>query len=331
MKKMKLILCIGCMFLLFGCGKKEIKPENLMENLQTKIDQLEEYKVNTKMECKKEEGSLIYDVTIEYKKPEFYKVTIKNNENNNYQVIVKNEGGVYVLTPALNKSFKFQSTWPNNTSHPYLLQSVFKDLQNDQNRVISNDSNYIFAESKINSKTNSEIKNQKITFDKTSLMPLEVVIYNQESNPIMTVKFEAFNFTPGLTKLDFDVDKSNDTAKLILGEGSVNFTEKQILTPVYAPAGVFLDSETKTDSKSISHYKGGVSYTVVQEFIEPSEYLVNNRIYGEPVLLEQCVGALTENSLTWYNNGIEYMIFSTKLNSEELVKIANSFVYSKAN
>jgi outer membrane lipoprotein-sorting protein len=332
MKKIKMFfIFFGMLGLLLGCNKKEVKSENLMENLSEKISTLNEYKVNVKMECKKDDGAMTYDVLVEYKNPELYKVTIKNGTNNNYQVIVKNESGVYVLTPALNKSFKFQSNWPNNTSHVYLIQSLYNDLLNDQNRTVTNDSNYIFAESKVNSKSNSKVVKQKIVYDKAKLMPIEVIIYDKESNPVITAKYDAFDFSPNLTKLDFDVDKSNQTAKLLLGEGNVSFTDKELLTPIYTPAGVFLDSQTSTNSKAIYHYKGEVSYTVVQEFIEPSEVLYSNRIYGEPVMLEQSVGALTNNSLTWYNNGIEYMIFSTQLNTEELVKIANSFVYTNNN
>ena len=332
MRKITIFLIFLSMIgFIYGCNKKEIKPENLMKNLSEKISALEEYKVNVKMECKKEDGSITYDVMVEYKNPDLYKVTIKNGSNNNYQVIVKNESGVYVLTPALNKSFKFQSNWPNNTSHVYLIQSLYNDLSNDQNRSISNDSNYIFAESKINSKSNSKLVTQKIVYDKTNLLPIEVIVYDKENNPVITAKYETFNFTPNLTKLDFDVDKSNQTAKLMLGEGSVSFTDKELLTPMYTPAGVFLDSQTSNNTKAIYHYKGEVSYTVVQEFIEPSEVLFSNRIYGEPVMLEQSVGALTPNSLTWFNNGIEYMIFSTQLSVEELVKIANSFVYTNSN
>ena len=40
------------------------------------------------------------------------------------QIILKNPEGVFVVTPALNKSFKFQSDWPNNTSQIYLLKAV---------------------------------------------------------------------------------------------------------------------------------------------------------------------------------------------------------------
>ena len=32
-----------------------------------------------------------------------------------------------------NKNFKIKSTWPTNASYPYLLQSLAKDIANDEN------------------------------------------------------------------------------------------------------------------------------------------------------------------------------------------------------
>jgi len=42
------------------------------------------------------------------KKKDMYKVSLTNKANNHEQIILKNNDGVYVLTPSLNKSFKFQ-------------------------------------------------------------------------------------------------------------------------------------------------------------------------------------------------------------------------------
>ena len=39
-------------------------------------------------------------------------------------IILRNSEGIYVLTPSLNKSFKFQSEWPYNSSQTYLLQTL---------------------------------------------------------------------------------------------------------------------------------------------------------------------------------------------------------------
>ena len=40
----------------------------------------------------------------------------------NEQIVVKNTSGVYVLTPSLNKEFRFDSDWPLNSSHAYILE-----------------------------------------------------------------------------------------------------------------------------------------------------------------------------------------------------------------
>src|SRR5690625_5969794 len=54
-------------------------------------------------------------------KKDLYRVALTNPEDEKgSQVILKNEDGVFVLTPALDKSFKFQTDWPENSSQPYL-------------------------------------------------------------------------------------------------------------------------------------------------------------------------------------------------------------------
>ena len=57
-----------------------------------------------------------------------FKVSLINNSTNHEQVILRNDDGVFVLTPSLNKSFKFQSDWPYNNSQIYLLGSIIDDL-----------------------------------------------------------------------------------------------------------------------------------------------------------------------------------------------------------
>ena len=55
---------------------------------------------------------------------------------------------VIVVTPSLNKSFKFQSDWPYNNSQVYLLGSILEDLTSDDNRKFEeNDDGYLFTSS----------------------------------------------------------------------------------------------------------------------------------------------------------------------------------------
>ena len=70
-----------------------------------------------------------YQVEIWYKKPELYRVYLENPKKDQSQVILRNGNGVFVLTPSLNKSFRFHSDWPNNSSQVYLFESLVKDIK----------------------------------------------------------------------------------------------------------------------------------------------------------------------------------------------------------
>ena len=43
---------------------------------------------------------------------------------------------VYVVTPSLNKSFKFQSEWPSNSSQSYLLNPLLNDVKTDSSTTL---------------------------------------------------------------------------------------------------------------------------------------------------------------------------------------------------
>ena len=44
---------------------------------------------------------------------------------------------------------------------------------------------------------------------------------------------------------------------------------------------------------------------------------------GEPYILQDTIGVLADNSLTWSSGGIEYYMVSDVLNQNELVEIAD--------
>ena len=51
-----------------------------------------------------------------------------------FPVLHDDDDGVYVLTPSLNKSFKFQSDWPYENSQIYLLNALIKDIEKDSKK-----------------------------------------------------------------------------------------------------------------------------------------------------------------------------------------------------
>ena len=112
-KKCLLVLCL-LVFLFTGCGKNE--NDDVVLKLKDKINNLDSYYIEGELSLYNNEDKYSYDVFVSYKKDNNFKVLLKNKVNNHEQIILRNNDGVYVLTPSLNKSFKFQSEWPYNNS-----------------------------------------------------------------------------------------------------------------------------------------------------------------------------------------------------------------------
>ena len=140
MKKLAVLFMVVC--LLCGCGKET--KENIVKDFTDKVKNTKSYKITGNMEISNDEETFTYSLESYYLKDEYYKVILVNQTNNHEQIILKNKEDIYVITPALNKSFKFQSDWPNNSSQAYLLGSIVKDIENDsQSEVTEKDDGYI--------------------------------------------------------------------------------------------------------------------------------------------------------------------------------------------
>ena len=134
MKKILFVVAIICTtFLLCGCGKKS--EDDILKKLSKKIGDSEAYHLVGTFELKNNEESYLYNITVDFKKDNKYRVKLVNQTNNHEQIILRNNDGVYVLTPSLNKRFKFQSDWPYNNSQVYLLNPILEDINGDDGRT----------------------------------------------------------------------------------------------------------------------------------------------------------------------------------------------------
>ena len=209
MKKIA-ILSLVLMLVLTGCGKK--KPEDLVGKFEKSISNAKSYVLKGNMEILSNEETFTYSLEASYLKDNYYKVTLVNQTNNHEQIILKNKDGVYVVTPALNKSFKFQSEWPENSSQSYILSSILKDIKNDKEMTIEEKDKGYVIKSKVNYPNNKELTYQKIYFDKN--MNLESVeVYNNENIVNIKVMFSSVNLKGGLEEEDFTLDKLIDVNK----------------------------------------------------------------------------------------------------------------------
>ncbi len=320
MKKYLLYLAILSCFLLVGCGKYGEK--DIVKDFNKKINSSEGYYLNGELEIINNEDSYLYDVEVAYQKENNFKVSLKNKTNNHEQIILKNSEGVYVLTPSLNKSFKFQSEWPYNNSQAYLLQTILKDIESDNERIFEEvDNNYIFT-TKVNYSNNSELSKQKITLDK-DLNLKSVVVLNEKDEVQMQMKFNSIDYKATYDE-NYFVLSSNVSKEL----DEANETLDSIIYPMYIPNNTQLSGQEKVSTDNgervILTFSGESPFTIVQETVSPTSELVTIPMYGEPFIITDSVGVLAEDSVSWISNGVEFYVVSDKLDSNQLLEVANS-------
>ncbi|PLS15896.1 DUF4367 domain-containing protein [Bacillus sp. M6-12] len=329
MKKF-LVLFAGILMVLAlaACGQKS--QEDVVSALDEKLSEMKGYKANAKMTLKMGTDPQVYDVEIWHKDPQFYRVNLKNAQKDQSQMILRNEEGVYVLTPALNKSFKFESEWPENSSQAYLYESLAQDIIDDKGLIFkATEKHYVF-ETKTRYQNNKMLPVQEITLNKKDLSPVSVKVMDTDRNALVTVEFSNVKFNSSFDKDAFDMKKNMTGAQLeVPVMGKVKDEGFSVKYPVAELKGVKLteEKEMKFDGgkRFVLTYEGEKNYTLVQEKAEVVETaLVPAAVKGNPVDLGYTIGALSDRTISWTYEGVDYTIASEDLTPEEMVMVARS-------
>ena len=318
MKKIIMLLVVLC--LLTGCGKYNEK--DIVNDLDKKLNK--NYKLNGELSVNNNDEVYNYKVEVLYMKKDYYKVTLTNTANDHTQIILKNEDGVYVLTPSLNKSFRFQSDWPYNNSQIYLLDALIKDIKRDNKKKFTiSDNKYIFKTS-VKYPNNTKLVNQKIVIGK-DLEFEKVIVYDNNSSPVMNMIFNKINYSPKISKSDFKLDNIIKIKNKDLKETS---SLEDTIYPLFVPSGTKLVEEkeiNKTNGKRvIMNYDGEKSFVLVEETEDVFNEFTIIPSYGEPCLLMDTLGVASKNSLSWNSGGIDYYLVSDVLSQTEMMEVASS-------
>ena len=324
MKKI-IILMIVMLFFINGCGK--YSENDVIKDLENKINKLNAYKLSGELEIINNDDVYNYDVEVSYKEKKFYKVTITNVDNNHTQVILKNEDGVYVLNSLLNKSFKFQSDWLYSNSQIYLLSALLNDIKNSDDRTFKKiDNGYIFS-TNVNYPNNKKLVSQTIEIDK-KLNIKEVKVYDSNNIIHMSMKFKSIDYSPTFKDDYFELETIMSTFSSSKEMFKSVMELDDSIYPLVIPSGTKLVSEEKVQKSDgervIMTFDGEKPFILVEETANAENEFTIIPTYGEPFQLMDSLGVMTNNSLSWTSNGIEYYIISDVLKQDELIEIAQS-------
>ena len=318
----KIIVVFIICFILTGCVN--INKSSFISSLSKKIKNGSGYKLDGILTVHNNDDVYKYKVKVLYKKDDNYKVTLTNTSNDHTQIILKNDDGVYVLTPALNKSFKFQSEWNYNNSQIYLLDTVLRDIKADKDWKFKKVNGRYFIDSKVNYPNNSRLVKQRFVFN-NSFKPLKATVYDDNDVDCMSMIFNKVDYNPKFDKNDFNLDsvvkKNEDTEKTT---GNLD----DIIYPMFLPNGTKLVDEEKIDKSNgqrvIMSYDGEKSFLLVEETAEVFNDFTVVPTSGEPFMLMDTFGVMTDNSISWTSGGVDYYIVSDVMNQTELIKVAES-------
>ncbi len=373
-------LTLAILLLVTGCGEKS--GEDVVKSVSDKVSETSSYNLKGNMEIYTNEETFTYSIEVDFLKDNFYKVKMVNQTNNHEQIILRNSDAVYVITPSLNKSFKFQSEWPENSSQAYILASILSDINNDSSKTIEEvDGSYV-VKSVVNYPNNPDLAYQKTTMDKDGNLKKNE-IYNDKDELKMKVTFTSIDYKASLKEEDFileqyiteDTEENTDTKEQTNTDTEENTPNNQennnttedksetdcegeackeeetengacegdacteetgsienILYPLYVPSNTYLSSSDKVNTdvgdRIILTFAGDKNFVLVEEAATVAEEFEIIPVYGDPLIVNDTIGALGANSLSWTKDNISYYLTGTDLSTEELLTIGESIGYN---
>ena len=325
----KFILLLISVFLLTGCGK--VDEEELVKNFKEQVESSKSYIAQSSMEIYNGEDTFEYDIKVYYMDDDYFKVDMVNTLSNHEQVILRNDGDVYVVTPSLNKSYKFESEWPYNSSQSYILNSLVRDMENNKIMEFKEEDNGYSLKVGVDYPNNNNLEYEILYFDKKMNLNM-VAVYDTEDIMAIKVTFNKIDYKANLKKSDFDVENLIDE-NCCSGTVDDDATEEtstldEIVYPLYVPANTFLKNRetvsTEDGERVILTFNGDKNFVLIEEVANVSEEFEIIPVYGDPLMLSNTIGALSTNSLSWSHNNVDYYLASNDLSTSEILSIADS-------
>ncbi|OEF95876.1 outer membrane lipoprotein-sorting protein [Desulfuribacillus alkaliarsenatis] len=327
-RKLGLILATIITLVLAACGGTITKQEDVMKELGKILEEIENYHLEAEMVVDHDGLAQTYYVEVWYQQPELYKVALKNDSREVSQIIIKNNEGVHVVNPYMNKVFKFSKDWPHAQGQLYLYQTLLNNITKaDSLDYEYKDEAYYFTYEVENGQY---IAKQEVVLEE-GFYPKTAMMTDEAETVKITVNFENFEANIAISELEFDVDeqlKSSVTegmdATAAMAQLQENWTPMQ---PEYVPAGMTMTSLSVLKEGDMEYavlqYAGADSnFTIIQKPDITFDTIA--RADGELVEIYGTVAILSGGAtptLQWHDNGIEFTL-SGNLSMAEMQKVA---------
>lgn len=195
--------------LLAACGKKDAAA--VVKDLNEVVGEMESYQGVGVMTLHTGDTPQQYKVEVWHQKPSYYRIALTNAKKDVTQIVLRNDEGVFVLTPSQNKSFRFQSNWPDNQGQVYLYETLIRSITGDTTRQFADEKESYVFDVAANYNTHALVR-QKIWLNKSDYAPKQVEVSDSNANVVVDVKFDSFKFGTEFEKDAFDMQRNMSAA-----------------------------------------------------------------------------------------------------------------------
>lgn len=317
------VIALAVAGILLVVGFFLFKPQSFSKKIEEVSENLTSYTLIGEMELNKGEDLKSYLLEVNYRKgveDDCFKVSLYDKNLNQEQILLRSDEGVFVITPSLNQIFKFEGEWPLNSPKPYLLQTMF-DVMNQEDSLLEKIDQGLKITAPVHYPNNKHYKQQEMIFTKDA-KPKSVTIYDDEKTAQLKILFSDVSYN---TEIKDDVFKVPEELS-----NSVSSQIEAADLPLY-PVSVFdsklVDSKSyqvNSETRHILEYSGDKHFTLVQSVKPIEEDVVNVFKSGEMIDTIELVGFYDGASMSAYVNNVEMTLYSQDLSVEEMVSVLSS-------
>ena len=319
-----LILATGIIIgLVAGCGAPT--KQNVVSKLETQAETLDatNYQTTAKMTVQMDNGSQTYYIVTSYDSPNTYKIALGDANKQINQIIVKNPNGMFIVSPSLQKVFRFNGNWAQNQGHIYLYDQILQQIVNSNNVKLAKSGNNLTFTMPVTPQ-NDVVTTQKVELAQGTYAPKQVVLLDKQNKAVVTIDFLSFQQGMKFTSAEFDPQKLAQSGKATTTMASMS--EFGYIEPLQIPTGDKLQlQQPQSSDDMLMRYSGPYGFTL-EEWRPtagvaglPSAELVD--LFGVPGILS---GTGNAHQLTWMNNGVEFSLTSSQMTVDQMRQVAIS-------
>lgn len=321
--KKKLIIAVVVVAVLLA-GIFMFRPKSFSKEFEKVMGNLTSYTLHGEMEINKGEELKSYLIEVNYKKgdeDDFYKVSLYDKNLNQEQILLRNLEGVFVITPSLNQIFKFEGDWPMNSPKPYLIQTMFDVMKNEEAQIEQRKDGATIITPVVYS-NNKNYRIQKMEFD-AEAKPITVEISDEAETVQLKLVFDKVTYNHEIKDEVFAAPQHLDNS---VNGGYIDESD----LPMY-PVSIF-DSQLVShnemlvngEKRHILEYTGDKNFTILQTVKQKREETQTVFMPGEMVDTLELVGFYDGASMSAYEQNVEMTIYSQDLSPEEMMRVLAS-------